>query len=172
MTSNPENIANSFVTLKIKNLDIIRLDWQLSLDYTKFNLSWLFILWIIILFFCIKIYITSSITNIFWYTQDKKSEYNLFRFASGNGLHQVYLDYPPASEGSREVVNLTERKNPHTLVYGVKEFVCLSVCYQIWPQLFHLYLIWVVPFIAKIQYSEAFKLPINFVFKGPQIKQF
>ena len=35
---------------------------------------------------------------------------------------------PPGSEASREVANLTERKNPHTLVYGVKEFVCLSVC--------------------------------------------
>ena len=23
---------------------------------------------------------------------------------------------------------LTERKNPHTPVYGVKEFVCLSIC--------------------------------------------
>ena len=31
--------------------------------------------------------------------------------------------YPPASEASREVANLTERKNPPTLVYGVKEFV-------------------------------------------------
>ena len=31
------------------------------------------------------------------------------------------------SEASREVANLTERKNPHTPVYGVKEFVCLSV---------------------------------------------
>ena len=28
--------------------------------------------------------------------------------------------YPPASKSSREVANLTERKNPHTLVYGVK----------------------------------------------------
>ena len=36
--------------------------------------------------------------------------------------------YPPASEASREVANLTERKNPHTPVYDVKEFVCLSVC--------------------------------------------
>ena len=35
--------------------------------------------------------------------------------------------YPPASEVSREVASLTERKNPHTPVYGVKEFVCLSV---------------------------------------------
>ena len=33
--------------------------------------------------------------------------------------------YPLASEASREVENLTERKNPHTPVYGVKEFVCL-----------------------------------------------
>ena len=32
--------------------------------------------------------------------------------------------YPPASEASREVANLTERKNPHTPVCGV----CLSVC--------------------------------------------
>ena len=32
--------------------------------------------------------------------------------------------YPPASEVSREAANLTERKNPHTPVYGVKEFVC------------------------------------------------
>ena len=31
-----------------------------------------------------------------------------------------------ASEASREVANLIERKNMHTLVYGVKEFVCLS----------------------------------------------
>ena len=36
--------------------------------------------------------------------------------------------YSPASEASREVANLTERKNPHTPLYGVKEFVCLSVC--------------------------------------------
>ena len=35
--------------------------------------------------------------------------------------------YPPASEASREVANLTWRKNPHTPVYGVKEFFCLSV---------------------------------------------
>ena len=36
--------------------------------------------------------------------------------------------YSPESEGSREVANLTERKNLHTPIYGVKEFVCLSVC--------------------------------------------
>ena len=34
---------------------------------------------------------------------------------------------PPASKASREVANLTERKNLHTPVYGVKESVCLSV---------------------------------------------
>ena len=33
----------------------------------------------------------------------------------------------PASKASREVANFIERKNPHTPVYGVKEFVCLSV---------------------------------------------
>ena len=36
---------------------------------------------------------------------------------------------PPASKGSREVANLTERKNPHAPVYGVKEIVRLSVYY-------------------------------------------
>ena len=44
------------------------------------------------------------------------------------------LDYfefnPPASKVSREIANLIERKNPHTPVYGVKEFVCLAVCYN------------------------------------------
>ena len=43
---------------------------------------------------------------------------------SKNGLH---FKLSPASEASREVANLTERKNLHTPVYGVKEFVCLSV---------------------------------------------
>ena len=31
--------------------------------------------------------------------------------------------YPPASKVSREVANLTEEKNPHTPVYGVKQFI-------------------------------------------------
>ena len=35
---------------------------------------------------------------------------------------------PPASKASWEVANLTERKNPHAPLYGVKEFVRLSVC--------------------------------------------
>ena len=38
--------------------------------------------------------------------------------------------YPPASEASREVANLTEKK-PYTPIYGVKEFVSLSVCGQL-----------------------------------------
>ena len=42
---------------------------------------------------------------------------------------------PPASKANREVTNLTERKNQHTTVYGVKELVCLSVrlsvCYKL-----------------------------------------
>ena len=36
------------------------------------------------------------------------------------------VDSPTTSEASREVANLT-RKNLYTPVYGVKEFVCLSV---------------------------------------------
>ena len=47
------------------------------------------------------------------------------------GICQIFYSilsflFSPASEASR-VANLTERKNPHTPVYGVKEFVCLSV---------------------------------------------
>ena len=38
-----------------------------------------------------------------------------------------FLNFPPASNASMEVANLTERKNPHTPVNGIKEFVCLSV---------------------------------------------
>ena len=34
-------------------------------------------------------------------------------------------------EASREVANLTWRKNPQLPVYGVKEFVCLSICCSI-----------------------------------------
>ena len=42
-----------------------------------------------------------------------------------------WIFYPPRSKASREVANLTERKNPYTPVYGVKEFVRLSVCGQL-----------------------------------------
>ena len=48
--------------------------------------------------------------------------------AHGGMIHLKFnVFYPPASKVSREVANLTERKNPHTPVYGVKEFVRLSV---------------------------------------------
>ena len=33
----------------------------------------------------------------------------------------------PADEAGKEVANLTRRKNPNSPIYGVKEFVCLSV---------------------------------------------
>ena len=37
-------------------------------------------------------------------------------------------NYPPASEASREVANLTERKNPHTPVPRIWcQRICLSV---------------------------------------------
>ena len=39
------------------------------------------------------------------------------------GNNEAKNIYPPASEVSREVANLTERKYPHTPIYGVKEFV-------------------------------------------------
>ena len=39
-----------------------------------------------------------------------------------------YYNNPPASKASREVANLTVRKNPHTPVYGVKEFVFSGWC--------------------------------------------
>ena len=49
------------------------------------------------------------------------------------------LSSPPASKARRGLANLTERKNPHTPVNGVKEFVCPSVVflagnnYPDWP---------------------------------------
>ena len=39
--------------------------------------------------------------------------------------HLKHNIYPPASEARREVANLTERKNLHTPVYAVKEFVLI-----------------------------------------------
>ena len=43
----------------------------------------------------------------------------------------VFTSDPPVSEASREVANSTKRKNPLTPVYGVKEFVRLSVCLSV-----------------------------------------
>ena len=42
-------------------------------------------------------------------------------------------------EASREVANLTWRKNLYMVSKNLS--VCLSVCDKFWPQLFHLYLI-------------------------------
>ena len=49
-------------------------------------------------------------------------------FLNGN---RIVLFYPPASEASMEVGNITEIKNLHTPVSGVKEFVCPSVCLSV-----------------------------------------
>ena len=48
-------------------------------------------------------------------------------------IHSLFTSffYPPATKASREVANLTERKNPHALVNGVKELVRLSVCLSV-----------------------------------------
>ena len=35
---------------------------------------------------------------------------------------------PLPAKRVKELANLIERKNPHTPVYGIKEFVCLYVC--------------------------------------------
>ena len=42
-------------------------------------------------------------------------------------LQRNILNYPTVRKASRDVENLTERKNLHTQVYAVKEFVCLSI---------------------------------------------
>ena len=46
---------------------------------------------------------------------------------SNRFLEKIHF-YSPASEASREVANLTEIKNPHTPVYGIKKFVNLYAC--------------------------------------------
>ena len=48
---------------------------------------------------------------------------------TGFKIAVTLISLSPSSKARREVANLTERKNLHTHVYGVKEFVCLSVCY-------------------------------------------
>ena len=59
----------------------------------------------------------------------------------------VSVHHPSASEATREVANLTERKNLHTSVYGVKEFDCLSICDNIKP---HLKLLLLIPISHKV----------------------
>ena len=41
---------------------------------------------------------------------------------SKNEFKSKILSYPPASEVTRKLANLTESKNPYTQAYGVKEF--------------------------------------------------
>ena len=60
------------------------------------------------------------------------------RFCSFAGLVKIFYNfnlrlrnYPPASKLSREVANLTERKNLHTPIYGNKEFACPSFCLSV-----------------------------------------
>ena len=53
---------------------------------------------------------------------------NIDSITSKNNYSNIFKILSPASEASREVANLTERKNPHSPIYGVKEFVYLSVC--------------------------------------------
>ena len=43
----------------------------------------------------------------------------------------LFVYYPPATEASKEVANLKERKNSHT---HVQEFVTLSVCLSVCPK--------------------------------------
>ena len=50
-----------------------------------------------------------------------KVAYQIFRYWYNFPTTSTWF---PASEASREVENFTERKNQHTPVYGVKEFVC------------------------------------------------
>ena len=50
--------------------------------------------------------------------------------------HDQDFIYPPGREASKVLTNLPERKNPNTYqVYGVKKYVCLSVCYKLVPLL-------------------------------------
>ena len=48
-----------------------------------------------------------------------------------NSFYEYISCYPQQAKRVREVANLTERKNSHTPVYGVKEFVRLSVCLSV-----------------------------------------
>ena len=65
--------------------------------------------------------------NIALKTGDKKLKGTSNDINAGNGrilkVHMFIMWLSPASKASREVANLSERKNPHTRVYGVKEFV-------------------------------------------------
>ena len=44
-----------------------------------------------------------------------------------HNVHEIFFFISMRAKQVREVANLNERKYPHTPLYGVKEFVCLSV---------------------------------------------
>ena len=70
----------------------------------------------------------STLHNRFFFAENRKNICsNILIFITLLFWDPVNFTSSTASEASREVANLTERKNPPTPVYGVKEFVCLSV---------------------------------------------
>ena len=62
----------------------------------------------------------------------------------------------PASEASMEVANLTERKNLHTPIYGVKEFVCKNQLKKSWQVWLH--------FCKPVFVSKTANLWLNWLF--------
>ena len=69
-----------------------------------------------------------------------------------------FIFYNPASQASRELENLTERKNLHTLGYGVKEFICLSLFDP-----FSTYLHRLAPFTGGMKFATQISLIIKYV---------
>ena len=64
----------------------------------------------------------------FYYTMAVPTCQNqLFGINKKQILLDIRCNCPPVSKASKEVANLTARKNQYTSVYGVKEFVRLSV---------------------------------------------
>ena len=72
----------------------------------------------------------------------------------------VFYYNPPASEASGEVVNITESKNPHAPVYGVKEFVCLSICDIFGRKK----LPWLAPFPGGMKFATQISPQLNLLF--------
>ena len=72
-------------------------------------------------------YFHSEILVQDFFSQNFRFEMNSFPTTQRTSRKYPFL-FHPFCKTSREVANLTERKNPHTPAYGVKEFVCLSVC--------------------------------------------
>ena len=62
---------------------------------------------------------------------------------------KIFFYIPLQAKPVKEVANLTQRKNLHTPVYGVEEFVCLSVC--LWQTL--------TPIISGLAEQNGLKKP-------------